>query len=61
MELSHFVQPLGITTLVSLLTTVILGLFRRKKPLLFIPWHRIQAFITLGLAVTHFLLVFFSE
>lgn len=61
MDPGSFVQPLGIATLGSLAITLILGLVRRRKPKLFFPWHRIQAFITLGLAIVHFLLILFSE
>jgi drug/metabolite transporter (DMT)-like permease len=61
MDLHHFIQPVGITTLASLIRTIILALIRKRKPRLLFRWHWIQAFMTLGLAVVHFFLVFFSD
>ncbi|MBN1272222.1 MAG: hypothetical protein JXB26_08105 [Candidatus Aminicenantes bacterium] len=58
MEIYQFIIPFGIATFLSLLLTAFLGLLRKKKPLFLLRWHKIQAFITIGLAAVHFLLVF---
>jgi len=61
MDWTEWIQPLGIATLGSLILTISLSLMRRRRPRLLLKWHKIQAFITLGLAFCHFILVNLPE
>jgi hypothetical protein len=61
MDMSEWIQPLGIATLSSLILTIGLSLLRKKNPRLLMKWHKIQAFITLGLALLHFIVMNVAE
>jgi hypothetical protein len=54
---STIIAPLGITTLLGLLTTLTLGLNMHKNRKLLFPWHKRIAFTTVFLAITHASLV----
>lgn len=45
--------PLGILTLLCLITTLVLGLTMRKNPKVLFPWHKRMAIFTLIVAITH--------
>ncbi|NQT53042.1 YHS domain-containing protein [bacterium] len=55
----RLVKPLGIATLVLLLTTASAGFFRRWKPRLLLKWHKRLAPATVIVALCHAALVLF--
>jgi len=57
--LGRLVRPLGIATLILLLTTASAGFFRRLKPRLLIKWHKRLAPATVIVALCHAILVLF--
>lgn len=56
-----FIEPLGITTLVCLITTFTLGLTMARNRRLLFPWHRRVAYLTLVVALSHAALVLLFE
>lgn len=56
-SLFSFVEPLGISALSSVLVTFGTGLFRRKLGKRFLKVHRTFAWLAVGLAVCHGILV----
>jgi hypothetical protein len=56
-SLFSFIEPLGIGTLSSVLVTFGTGLFRRKLGKRFLKVHRTFAYLTVGLALCHGILV----
>lgn len=59
--LSSFIEPMGITTLVCLITTFTLGLTMARNRRLLFPWHRRIAYLTLVVALSHATLVLLFE
>lgn len=51
------IRPLGICALSLLLVTFLTGLFRRRLGRRFLKLHKILAFLTVGIALCHGLLV----
>jgi len=51
------IEPMGITTLSLLVLTVLVGLFRRKRPRLLLKWHKRLGIITLISALIHVTLI----
>ena len=58
-SLSSLIVPLGITTLVCLISTFVLGLMMPKNRKALFPWHKRMAIITLISAITHGTMVLF--
>ncbi len=56
-SLFSFVKPLGICALGSALVTFITGLFRKKLGRRFLKVHKIFAWLTVGFALCHGILV----
>ena len=56
-SLFSFIRPLGICALGFALVTFTTGLFRRKLGKLFLKVHRAFAWLTVGLALCHGILV----
>lgn len=56
-SLFSLVQPLGICALSLLLVTLLTGLFRRKLGKRFLKVHRLLAFATILVALSHGILV----
>ena len=56
-SLISFIQPLGICTLGFALVTFTTGLFRRKLGKRFLKVHRAFAWLTVGFALCHGILV----
>ena len=56
-DFSSIIVPLGITTLICLIATLILGLLMPKNRKILFPWHKGIAFITLILALMHGVMV----
>lgn len=54
---ASLVEPLGISTLSSLIITFLAGVFRRKLGRWFLNIHKIFAYLTVVLAVSHGTLV----
>lgn len=57
LSVSSLVKPLGICALGSLAITFVTGLFRRRLGRRFVKIHKIFAFITVGIALCHGVLV----
>lgn len=57
LALYKLIKPVGILTLLSLVTTVLMGVFRRKSPKLLFKWHKRMAITTLVLALVHVVLI----
>ncbi len=57
LSLVSAVRPLGVCALSSLLITFLTGLFRRKLGRRFVKLHKTFAFLTVGIALCHGLLV----
>ena len=57
LALYKLIKPVGILTLLSLVTTVLVGVFRRKSPKLLFKWHKRMAITTLVLALVHVVLI----
>jgi hypothetical protein len=58
---ASFIVPLGIATLVLLATTLTVGLTIKRKRRVLLPVHKTLAFVTLGSALCHGLLVLLSH
>jgi len=56
-SLSSFVKPLGISALTLVLITFGTGLFRRKLSRRFLKIHKVCAWLAVGLALCHGILV----
>lgn len=52
-ELGEIAGALGLVTLLSLITTLILGLTMRKNPKVLMPWHKRIATFTVIVGITH--------
>jgi len=50
--------PLGIATLVLIILTVLLGVFRRAKPRGMLRWHKITGILALVCGLCHALVIF---
>lgn len=57
LALYKLIKPVGILTLLSLVTTVLMGVFRRKNPKLLFKWHKRMGVTTLLLALVHVVLI----
>ena len=57
---AKLIEPLGFTTLVLLVTTVVLGFLRRSRPGL-LPWHKRIGPLTLIVALVHLTMVMLSH
>jgi hypothetical protein len=55
--LYELIKPVGILTLLSLATTVLMGVFRRKNLKLLFKWHKRLGVATLVLALVHVTLI----
>jgi len=60
-SLSALIEPLGIVTLVLLVTTLTMGLLMKRNRRVLFPLHRTLAFITLASALFHGLLVLLAH
>jgi hypothetical protein len=56
-SLVSIVRPLGICALSSLVITFLIGLFRRRLGRRFLKVHRVLAYLTVGIALSHGILV----
>lgn len=56
-SLVSIVRPLGICALSSLVITFLIGLFRRKLGRRFLKLHRVFAYLTVAIALSHAILV----
>ncbi len=56
-SLFSMVKPLGICALSSLVITFLIGLFRRRLGRRFLKLHRVLAYLTVAIALSHGILV----
>lgn len=56
-SLVSIVKPLGICALSSLVITFLIGLFRRRLGRRFLKLHRVFAYLTVAIALSHAILV----
>ena len=53
----NLIVPLGIITVICLISTLVLGFLMPKKSKILFPWHKRMAIITLISAITHGVMV----
>jgi len=60
-SLGSLIVPLGIATLVLIILTVLLGVFRRAKPRGMLRWHKITGILALVCGLCHALVIFLAH
>jgi len=60
-HVGQLVEPFGVATLSLLSITFCLGYFMKKKPKLFLKWHRRLAYVTIVVAFCHATLVLIAH
>ncbi|MFC1851278.1 hypothetical protein ACFL27_13865 [candidate division CSSED10-310 bacterium] len=56
-EVEYIIIALGVTTLLSLITTALLGYFMPKNRKLIFPWHKRMAIVTVIAAFSHAMMI----